>query len=376
MAVVENLFDPKHYEDVRRPLLEAKSLPTWCYTSDEFYQREVERVFMRNWNFVGREDEIPEAGDYVVFDICGESAIVVRGDDGQVRAFANTCRHRGTRLLDDRGHCRVIICPYHAWTYALDGKLSGLRGMEQARGFDRSENGLVPIRLQTWAGFIFVAFSQDCGELDDYLGNLKEEFAPYQYSEFVCVRRREFDLDCNWKIYIENALEDYHTPTVHRTSIGLQETDRVEAQGQWDAIHMESAETIAVLPEDNTPFPHVAGLTGRPATGTFFSVVYPGTFFASTQDCMWWLQCLPSGPAKTKIILGSCFPAETAARADFDEHVPKYYKRWDKSIPEDNAISERQQAGLWSAFSQPGRLSHHEPIVHAIGNWVLDRTLD
>jgi choline monooxygenase len=194
----------------------------------------------------------------------------------------------------------------------------------------------------------------------------------------VCVRRKEYDLACNWKLYVENAMEDYHTPTVHRKSIGLQKTDLEQGgSGAWDAIFMPAPRTIAVLPEDiDSAFPPIAGLSGRPAGGTFFTVVYPCTFFATTQDCMWWLQEFPLGPGRTKVSVGSCFPRATVARADFDEKVRKYYKRWDKSLPEDNAISERQQAGLATSFALPGRLSVHEPAVHRIANWVLDRVLD
>ena len=370
-----DIFDPAHYEGVRLPLLDAVSLPPWCYTSDAFYRREVDEILTRSWNLVGRVDEIPNAGDYRVFDLCARSAIVVRGEDGAIRALANTCRHRGTRLLDDAGHRRAIICPYHAWTYRLDGSLLGCRGMEKTRGFDKEGNGLAPVRLGIWEGFIFVCFSDECPDLTTWLGDLPAQFGSYRFETFELVRRRHYDLDCNWKLYIENAMEDYHTPTVHKSSIGLQETDLIRTIGEWDSIHMESEDTIAVLPEDNTPFPHVEGLEGRPASGTSFTVLYPTTFFGSTQDCMWWLQTIPNGPRKCRVIQGSCFPASTVARPDFGEHVGKYYKRWDKSIPEDNAISERQQAGLESAAAVSGRLSVHEPVVHSFANWVLDRTI-
>jgi phenylpropionate dioxygenase-like ring-hydroxylating dioxygenase large terminal subunit len=171
-------------------------------------------------------------------------------------------------------------------------------------------------------------------------------------------------------------MEDYHTPVVHKSSIGLQKTVPEATRGNWDAIYMACDHTIAVLPEDTTPFPHIAGLAGRPAAGTYFTLLYPSTFFACTQDCMWWLQSLPQGAGKTRVVIGSCFPRSTVARPDFAEVVPRYYKRWDKSLPEDNAISEVQQAGLTSMFARPGRLSVHEPIVHAMANWVLDRVLD
>jgi len=372
----DDILHHRHYADVRRAFLEASTLPSWCYTSEAFYAREVERIFRRAWNFVGREDEVANPGDYLVLDMFGESIIVARAEDGAVHALANTCRHRGTRLLDGAGHCRAIVCPYHGWTYRHDGTLVGARGMEETARFDKREHGLVPLRLESWAGFLFVNFDENAEPLSDYLGDLPEKFASYNFENMVCVRRKAYDLDCNWKIYIENAMEDYHTPVVHRGSIGLQETIPEEARGNWDAIHMASERTIAVLPGEEAPFPHIPSLEGKPAQGTYFTVIYPGTFFGTTQDCMWWLQQLPSGPARTKVVIGSCFPRETMARPDFEQVAERYYHRWDTSLPEDNAISERQQAGLALASSRSGRLSVHEPIVHAIANWVLDRVLD
>lgn len=376
MTAPHNLFDPRHYVEARRPLLEATSLPPWCYTSTRFYEREIERVFRPNWNFVGREDEITAVGDYMTFDLCGESVIIVRDNAQRIRAFANTCRHRGTRLLSGAGRCRIISCPYHSWAYALDGKLVGTPGMEQSKDFDPEQNGLIALPVDTWDGFVFVNVGGTNLGLRDYLGDLPEKFAPYNFSDIRCVRRQEYNVACNWKLYVENALEDYHTFTVHRGSIGNQDTFREDTTGAWDAIHMESADTIAVLPEDDSPFAHIEGLTGKPAAGTFFTVIYPSTFFATTQDCMWWIQQFPQGPERTKVVVGSCFPSSTVARDDFEHVVAKYYERWDKSIPEDNEICERQQQGLRSGFSRPGRLSWREPIVHAIGNWVLEQILD
>lgn len=376
MMIPEHLFDPSHYEAVRRPLLEAQTLPPWCYTADEFYEREVERIFFKTWNFIGREDEIPEPGDYLVLEMFGESVIVIRDASGRANAFVNTCRHRGARLLDGSGRCRAIICPYHGWTYGLDGVLIGARGMEKTLDFDRSRIALTTIRLETWAGFMFISFCAEAESLMEHLGDLPEKFAPYNFDDMVCVRRKEYDLRCNWKIYLENAMEDYHTPVVHKSSIGLQETVPEETLGNWDSIRMKSESSIAVLPEDGTPFPHIEGLSGRPAGGSYFTVIYPNTFFGTTHDCMWWLQEIVQGPCSTKVVIGSCFPRATVARPDFETQVTKYYRRWDSSVPEDNAISERQQAGLESAFSLPGRLSVHEPIVHTIANWVLDRVLD
>ena len=376
MTAAQNMFDPELYRDVRLPFEQARSMPPWCYTSREFFEREVERVFRRVWNFAGRADEVPNQGDYFTLDMFGESIIIVRGKDQEVRAFANTCRHRGTRLLKGRGKCRVISCPYHSWAFALDGTLLGAPDMERTPGFRKEDYPLHPVRLEQWAGFLFVALSDEVPPFEAYLGNIREIFAPYQFGDMVCVRRRSYEIEGNWKLFVENAMEDYHTATVHRQSIGVQNTVREDTAGEWDAIHMESDATIAVLPEDGTTLPQIDGLTGRPASGTYFTVIYPQTFFGTTQDCMWWLQSLPHAADRTTVVIGSCFPASTVARPDFEEQVAKYYRRWDKSLPEDNAITEEQQAGLQSAFARPGPLCWREPVVHSLDNWVLDRVLD
>ena len=370
-----NILEPDLYAKARLPLAKAETLPRWCYTSNEFYREEERQIFRRMWNFVGRADEIPVGGDYLTVELCGESIIIVRDRSDVIRAFANTCRHRGTQLVTGSGRCRLFSCPYHSWAYALNGDLVGAPGMEGVESFNKSDYGLIPIRLEVWGGFIFITLDPNCESLEKYLGNAIQMFEPYHFADMVVTRKKEYDLACNWKIYLENAMEDYHTATVHRVSIGTQVCTREESAGEWDAIHMPATSTIAILPGETSPFPHIPTLKGKSAEGTYFSVVYPNWFFATTQDCMWWLHIAPRGPGRSIVTHGACFPRETTLRSDFKDVVAKYYQRWDKSLPEDNEISVLQQAGLQSSYSVPGRLSLHEPVVHAIDQWVLDKVL-
>ncbi|MGH9548400.1 MAG: aromatic ring-hydroxylating oxygenase subunit alpha, partial [Terriglobales bacterium] len=210
----ENIFDARHYSDVRRPLAEARTLPSWCYTSETFYQRELDRIFMKTWNFIDRIDAVPNPGDYLAVDTFTGPVMIVRDRQGTLRAFANSCRHRGSRLLTGSGNCRGIVCPYHSWTYGLDGKLLAAKGMERSAGFETAKYGLKQIRLETWGGFIFVNFDSGAEALLDYLGELPRKFASYKFDDMVCTRRTEYEVACNWKLIIENAHEDYHTPTV------------------------------------------------------------------------------------------------------------------------------------------------------------------
>ena len=217
MSVIENMFDPARYAGVRKPLLEAETLPPDCYTSEAFYRREVETIFLKVWNFIGRADRIPNPGDYFAFEFVGVPVVVVRGRDGKVRAFANSCRHRGAKVMQGEGHCTVMSCPYHAWTYAIDdGRLIGAMEMDETAGFAKKDFGLVPLRLELWGGFMFLNFDKDAAPLSDWLGDLPEVLASYDLESMVTTRRVEYDLACNWKVYVENAMESYHVPTVHQ----------------------------------------------------------------------------------------------------------------------------------------------------------------
>ena len=377
MKAPDDMFAPSLYGDVRLPLLEAGLLSPWCYTSREFYEREVSGIFMKAWNLVGRVEQIPSPGDYLTVELAGVSLIILRDENRQVRAFANTCRHRGCRLLTGEGSCdRYVKCPYHGWAYAFDGRLVGAPGMGETLDFDMSRLALHPIRLETWEGFVFVCFDADAECLSDYLGDFPDRFGMYRFGDMALTRRKESVVECNWKLLIENSMEGYHTGTVHGGSLGRQELALEDTTGQWVTAFHESDKSIATLPGETRTLPRIGSLTGRAARGTYFVLLYPCTTLACNQDGAFFIQQHPEGPARTRIVLNSCFPRSTVECDDFEEIAQQYYRRLDTSIPEDIWISEEQQAGLASPFSTTSRLSSEEPLVHSIANWVLDRVLD
>ena len=376
-ASADAMFDPGTYAALRRPFAEAEMLPSWCYTSEAFYHREVERIFLKAWNFIGRADRIPKPGDYFTLDFVGVPVVVVRGSDSEVRAFANTCRHRGSLVMSGEGNCRRLTCPYHSWVYGLDGALVHAPEMNQTQDFDPAQYGLAQIRLELWAGFMFINFDPSAGSLGTWLGDLPELLSSYDLDSMVCVRRKEYDLACNWKEYVENAMEAYHVHTVHKLTLQRQkgdEPDVVPAKGEYMALYKQHEGSRALLTGD-TGFPPIENLAGKAAKGSYYPLINPSTMFGCTIDCMWWLELHPQGPLRTKLIVGSCFPQKTTERQDFAAVVGNYYKRWDISIPEDNVASELQQRGLMSPFYRPGRYSHLEPLVHTFGNWVIDRVV-
>ena len=376
MPDIDDMLDPQHYAEVLKPPLEAKNLPTWCYTDKRFHALEVERIFMRVWNLVGRDDQLPNPGDYVATDVAGIPIILVRRADGTLGAFANSCRHRGTLLLTGEGNCKTIVCPYHRWVFALDGHLVSAVGMEDTVGFDPADYGLLPLRLESWASFLFVNFDMQAGPLTDYLGDLPEHIGCYDFQNLVTTRRKVWEVDCNWKSYLENQRESYHIPAVHRLSLGDQVATRLEPKGAWSGSLIPVQQTAALLKGESSPFPPISSRSGAALEGSHFVGIYPSTYLVATTDCFWWMEIRPRGPSRIQLVVGSAFPRETVARSDFEEVSQRYYERWDVSHKEDNDICERQQMGVTSPLARPGPLARRENGVNAVDRWIVERILE
>ena len=374
----DSLFDPQRYANLRKPLLEAEGLPADCYVDARFFERELATVFASSWMMAGRTDRIPAVGDYFTLDYAGASLVVIRDRDLTVRVYANACRHRGARLVSGEGNLRAFVCPYHAWTYALDGSLRGCVGMEDTKNFDRDDYGLTEVRSRTWGGFVFFNIDGNAPELTDWLGELPERLAMYRFEDMAATRVRVHDIDCNWKAWVENYMEGYHIPTVHRATISAHKAvntpEDPAGRGQYSAIFEKHDGTLALLPGD-AGFPPLESLQGESARGSRFMLIYPMTMFALTIDAMWTFQCLPMGPEKTRVIHTSLFPKARLSLPDFEALAANYYKRQDMVVKEDNDIAAIQQQGLRSPLTTPGRFATKEKIVHALDNWVLDRVL-
>ena len=371
----ENLFAPERYRELRKPLLEASTLPPHCYTSDEFYRREIERIFSRHWQFAGRGEQLAAPGDYLCYDGPAGPVILLRDRAGEVRAYANSCRHRGARLLDGSASCRRIVCPYHGWSYALDGQLAGAPGMQGAQGFEKADYPLLELAVEVWDGFVFVHYGSDPQPLSEHLGNLAQTFASHRCADMRLAGTLEFDIAANWKLLAENALEAYHTGSVHRETLGQQVSSRVDTRGNWTALLVEDETSVATLPGDDKPFAHIEGLDDAGRAGAYFTLVYPSTQIVFAQDCAWWLAFEPCAVDRTRLTIGACFPERTIARADFADRVQAYFNRWRVATAEDNSICEAQQQG--QRFErEPGRFAPDEFAVHAFDNWVVDRLVD
>ena len=179
------LFDPALYAATLAEFGVARTLPASCYTDPDFHRREIERCFKPNWHFIGHESEIAEPGDYISTDLVIGPVIVNRGQDGGIRAFANTCRHRGARLLEaGQGRCKTIVCPYHAWTYALDGTLSRTPRRLPSDDFDARNFSLYSVGVFEWAGFAFINLgTEQAVSAEQALDGMPSRFSNWQVSD-------------------------------------------------------------------------------------------------------------------------------------------------------------------------------------------------
>jgi choline monooxygenase len=366
------LFQPAPFIWTGTPLAEARSLDAACYRGEAFFQAEMEHIHRKTWFIVGRTDEWPLAGDYSALNTVGGPVIVVRDEAGVLRAHANFCRHRGSLLLTGSGNVRAIRCPYHSWLYRLSGPLAGAAAMGDTPSFDKADHGLIPVRLETWDGFVFLNFDGQAPSLADDLGNLPALLGSHRMAELRCTWRFEIEARCNWKLLVENATETYHTATVHAATVGSQTSVTFPAQGEWMGMQVLSEGSIAAL-GGQAVLPQIAGLSEQARKGTFFVFLHPTTQFACAQDCVWWLTVRPEAADRTVLSIGGCFPQHVCEMPGFADLALPYYDRWERVAREDVGILERLQIASGSHHYRPGPLSWRDDLVHAFDQWVLAR---
>jgi Rieske 2Fe-2S family protein len=358
-----------------RPMPEARTLPASLYTSPGVLKLEQEGLFSKMWVCAGREADIPAAGDYFTHQIAGESVIVLRGGDGAVRAFYNVCRHRGARLLDaacGKGLSRVV-CPYHAWTYRLDGTLTQVPRMDE--GFAREAFGLVPVRAGTWAGFIFINLDDAAEPLEKYLADLPD-LARFKMEDLRLGKRIEYEVAANWKLICENYSECYHCPGVHpqlfRISDHIARHERVQETGACfnggPMLLRDGYETMSMSGKRTVPI--IGGLKPEDHRFVYYYVIYPNLLLSPHPDYVLTHTAWPIAPGRTKIVCEFLFTQEALARPDFDP--TDMVEFWDVTNRQDWGLCERVQHGAQSRGFRPGPYQPSEDCVHTFDRWYAE----
>lgn len=205
------------YDD-QASLSQASTIPAEWYVDARVAELERLSVFSKTWQLVARTDQVKAAGEFVTTTVAGEPVVVVRGNDGVLRAFYNVCRHHAAAVVTQAcGQASRLQCPYHGWNYGLDGSLKGMPEFEGVENFDRAQNGLVPIRVETWECFVFVNLDDRASPLTEFLGGLVDRVAPLRIGKLHYFDRRTFNIHCNWKVFVDNYLDGgYHVPHLHK----------------------------------------------------------------------------------------------------------------------------------------------------------------
>ncbi len=349
------------------------TLPRDAYVADHVWVDERERIFAHQWFVVGRVDDVATPGDYLRADVAGEQVLVVRGEDGALTAFYNVCRHRGTELVDlgapDRGRFEhVIRCPYHQWTYGLDGQVR--RRPFLAPGDDDGAGlELYPVGVDTWGGFLFVHLSPaEADPLATQLGPVVDRVRRYPLAELRRGTTLSYDVGANWKVIAENYNECYHCGPVHPELCELIPAFRRGGSGlEWaDGIpHRDGAWTFTTSGTSaRAPFP---GLDESERTRHKGELVYPNLLLSLAAEHVATFTLRPAGPARTVVVCDLLFHPDEIERATFDPSDAG--DLWDLVNRQDWAICESVQRGTSSRAWQGGWFAPMEDDSADISRW-------
>jgi len=351
------------------------TLPARYYTDPAIFRAELERLYFGRWICAGRTERTAHPGDYFLVELDGESVIVTRAADGGLRAFFNVCRHRGTRMctavegsLEGRIHC-----PYHGWTYGLDGSLIGAPHMEQP-GFSRADYPLRALAIEAWDGHIFLNFAPEPPALAAQLGELPERFAAWRMGELRMHRRIVYDVKANWKLIVANYNECLHCPLVHPTLNRL--TDYLGADNEAPTPHYiggamgfrGGAQTMSFGGVRRRAY--LPGLSEEQREMVAYYAIYPNLLLSLHPDYMMVHTLWPKAADRTEIVCEWHFHPDEMRKTDFEGDDAVEF--WDQANREDWAISELSQLGIGSRGYTPGPYSRREELLCAFDRIAVE----
>ena len=362
---------------VRKPTIEANVLPPRVFHDRDVFAYEQGAWFAGDWVSVGREEDVLLPGQYFLASVAGENVIVVRGNDGELRGLLNVCRHRGATVVEEPcGKVPRFQCPYHAWVYDLEGRLKQPRHTELLVDFDPEEWGLIPVRVDTWQGIVYVDLSGNAAPLQKFLGNITDHFARLDLAALRRARRIDYDVKANWKALVENYLECYHCPGVHPqlnkiTPYNL--GSYLPSTGAAMSSYMEvlpEYETLSMTGTADGRMP-ILGMTGDDLKRVYYAAIWPNQLFSLHPDYLMLHWITPLAPDRTFVRCEWYFDPEEMAKPDFnpDEAI----EFWDLTNRQDWHVCELQQEGTRSRGYSAGRYSAIESSVHGFDLMVADR---
>ena len=355
------------------PFEQARAMSPSVYTDPSFLNAELSQIFARDWFCVGRIDALNKPGDYLTLDLADQPILVLRDTLGTLRAMSNVCRHRMSTLLEGRGNVRSIVCPYHAWTYNLDGTLRGAPAMNQNTAFCKGDVALPSVACQEWLDWVFVSLNPEAKPVTDELKevyDLVEDFGMENYTETFF---ETHVWNTNWKILAENFMESYHLPVCHAGTIGgLSKLDEMICPPglpsfNYHTILKDDTLEIALAHPQNTK------LKGERRRMTYLLAIYPSLLITLTPGYFWYLSLHPKGVGQVQIAFGGGMSPDYVNDPDAQAHFAKLKSLLDEVNIEDRGCTEKVYRGLCSAMAKPGHLSHLERPNYDFAQYLNSR---
>jgi phenylpropionate dioxygenase-like ring-hydroxylating dioxygenase large terminal subunit len=353
----------------QQDMLDRTSLPGWLYHDAEFFEAEKKAFLRAAPQVVCHESEIARAGDWRSIEYLGESVIVIRGDDGEARAFSNVCRHRGSRLVDGTGGCaKVLTCPYHAWSYGRDGRLVGVPHRSEYPGLRTEDHGLFPVALEKWHGFLFVTLEPGAPSVAEMMAPYEAEVAPYRFEELRAIGRvtlRERPL--NWKTIADNYSDHLHIPVGHPGLTRLFGRNyKIEAKDHVDRMEGDLVEKPSANPSERAYqklLPEAEHLPASHRRKWLYFKLFPNVAFDIYPDQVDFMQFLPVSGTQTVIReISYALPDERR------EMKAARYLNWRinrRVNAEDTELITRVQLGMQSPRYEAGPLGTSEVCLRS-----------
>jgi len=362
-------------ETAARSLEAATSLPPSVYRRQDVADLEKERIFRRDWVCAGLAADIAKTGNYLTFSIAGEPVFCIRDREGNVRTFSNVCRHRMMRLVDGHGHTKRVVCPYHAWTYDLDGRLIGAGQMKGSTAFDKSKICLPEIRTEIWQGWIYLTLNPEVEPVSKLLAPLEVVVSRYAMADYIPIAREDHVWQTNWKLLTENFMEGYHLPIAHKATVGawfpVKETCFPETTFEaftYQTFRKTKAAKYGGAHEDNT------WLEDDWRRTSVMPTVFPCHMYVLAPDHFWYLSLRPKGVGEVNVRFGAALAPEVhAGLNDPEAWLAEVGQFFDMVNSEDRFLVERIFAGAQSSYAAPGPLSWLEREIHDFQRYLARR---
>jgi len=354
----------------------AFTLPAAYYTDETLFRREMDALFFRMWICAGRVEQVEHPGQFILRDVLGESIIITRNGAGDVNAFYNVCRHRGTRLCEQAqgSFGRSIQCPYHAWTYDLDGRLIGAPHMDDVPHFDKADFPLHRVHAAVWDGHILINLSrEEPPSLREQLADLPSRFAPWRMQELRLGHRIVYDVKANWKLIVQNYNECLHCPNLHPALNKLShylsgENDPLQPTYMGGRMDLRpGVDTLTMNGKcSREPLP---GLSAEDARRVYYYAIFPNMLLSLHPDYMMVHTLWPQSPGRTINICEWHFHPSAMARDGFSPNDAVEF--WDLTNRQDWHVCELSQAGISSRAYTPGPYSNREDLLYAFDRMIV-----